>query len=139
MAAHCGVSQGLSSVRRSIRRKGLLEAFIVSALGRMPAIGQSFVAGNNVEKLLVDRLLPNTVQLSVQSFQNLVDVLFCALHGCQATRVLTGEGFGARLKEQNKQVSTNESPERRRRPFYDFRERLRGPGHCSKLLLPGQI
>src|ERR1035438_5935379 len=43
MAAHCGVSQGLSSVRRSIRRKGLLEAFIVSALGRMPAIGQSFV------------------------------------------------------------------------------------------------
>ena len=62
MAAHRGVSQGLCSVRRSIRRKELLAAFIVDASGRTPAIGQSFVAGNDVEELFVDRLLSNTVQ-----------------------------------------------------------------------------
>jgi beta-1,2-mannobiose phosphorylase / 1,2-beta-oligomannan phosphorylase len=88
-------------------------------------------AGDDVEQFFVDGFLSNPVQRAVQLFRNVFDVLFRALHGRQAAGVFTGKGFGARLKEQNEKVSSNESGKRRYGSFNHFRQNLRGPGHCG--------
>ena len=61
------------------------------------------------------------------------------MHRRQTAGVFAGKGFGAGLKKQNKEVSSDESRKRRLGSFDDLRQILCRPCHCGQLVLPGVI
>ena len=64
--------------------------------------GECLESGNHVEEFLIDAFLPKPVILAIEVVKHAVDAFLGALHGCKTARVLTGKGFCAGLKQQNK-------------------------------------
>ena len=60
---------------------------------------QRFEAGDDVEQLLVDAALAQTMECAVEVLQQVVDVLVGALHRRQAARVLAGESDSAQARK----------------------------------------
>jgi len=55
---------------------------------------QGFETGNDIEQFFVDAILTYTMKCPVEILQQLVDILFGALHRRQAARVLARKGLG---------------------------------------------
>ncbi len=68
-----------------------------------------------------------------KSSKNIFDVLFRALHRRQAAGVFAGKRFGAGLKKQNKEVTSDESRKRQFGPFDDLRKFFVGHAIAASL------
>ena len=77
--------------------------------------------------------------LRFKIFQNPVDVFLRPLHGRKTAGVFAGKGFGAGLKQQNKEVSSDECANADLAPSMTSGNIFVGHGSGGKLVLPGEI
>ena len=100
---------------------------------------QRFEAGDDVEQLLVDATLAQTMECPVEIVQQFVDVFFGALHGGQPARVLARERFGARPKQRDKKIFADECAQSRGAAAHDFGQGPARPADVGQTLLPLRV
>jgi len=66
---------------------------------------QGFETGNDIEQFFVDAILTYTMKCPVEILQQLVDILFGALHRRQAARVLARKDSAQARKSETKRYS----------------------------------
>jgi hypothetical protein len=102
---------------------------------------ERFEYGDHVKEFFVYGRLPHTVELPIQVFQDVFNILIGTLHRRQTACVLTVQRLRACLKEQHKQVPLDK-PLKRRGSSADYlrqrlsRTRLARPLLCSQPFLP---
>ena len=98
---------------------------------------QRFKTRDNIEELLIDTVLPQSMKRAIEVLQQFVDILVGALHGRKPARVFGRERFGARTKYRHEEVSADECPQGfSAAATDDLGQTFRRPGKFGKIASP---